>query len=283
MHEDQLRNVLSSLAHLATIDGDIPVPAFGTLISTANGELIAEHLHQRWLADESFAPIAARILLHLHGPENRDMALCSRILSLVLHDFRKRLEIRRSSRRMFQNATRAIAELYPAFRKIDKSVSNFFVDPLFSSLNILIDDDPQDTDIRCAARIAVDWGHILSELRPSETDELITKMRRTLCSSTVSLDEATKLSLMRAIDLWTFAWDWSLLPKCVKEFHKPGSTGSVIVEQPGEEPPALVTDAFIHPTRKDPITVQRSFSYSSMVHEVQEVRSVSPSELESQV
>ena len=29
-------------------------------------EALAEHLHQRWLADARFAPVAASIVLHIH-------------------------------------------------------------------------------------------------------------------------------------------------------------------------------------------------------------------------
>jgi hypothetical protein len=64
--EDRLTNLLSSIGHLSE-HGDIPVYAFGTLVSTAPPQAIAEHLHQRWLADPNFAKIAPKIVLQMRS------------------------------------------------------------------------------------------------------------------------------------------------------------------------------------------------------------------------
>jgi hypothetical protein len=67
--EDRLCNLLSSIGHLSE-HGDIPVYAFGTLVSTAPPQAIAEHLHQRWLADPNFAKIAPKIVLQMRSVRN---------------------------------------------------------------------------------------------------------------------------------------------------------------------------------------------------------------------
>jgi len=41
------------------------VYAFSTLISTAPPQAIAEHLHQRWLADQNFSVIAPKIVYQM--------------------------------------------------------------------------------------------------------------------------------------------------------------------------------------------------------------------------
>lgn len=72
--EDRLCNLLSSIGHLSE-HGEVPVYAFGTLISTAPPQAIAEHLHQRWLADPNFARIAPKIVLQMSNVQKKFLFL----------------------------------------------------------------------------------------------------------------------------------------------------------------------------------------------------------------
>ncbi|KAI1705789.1 MIF4G domain-containing protein [Ditylenchus destructor] len=219
MNEDQLRSLLTSISHLAE-HGEIPVHAFGTLISSARGELIAEHLHQRWLSDPNFAKIAADIVLQLHGIENRNMTVCSQVLSLALRDFKSRKKIRKSSRHMFRNYMRTLIALYPVYRQIDKYLSACLIEPLFRSLQTLVDEKPDDNDLRCVANIIISSGQTLNQLNPTELDSTVMKCRRWLVSNIIQLEEETKFLLMEAVDLWTYSWDTQLFPDCLRRFYE---------------------------------------------------------------
>jgi hypothetical protein len=65
----------------------------------------------------------------------------------------------------------------------------------------------------------VDWGYLLSELRPTECDGIIMRLRSWLCSNAIVLKESTKYTVLKACDLWTFSWQWDLLPIQLKAFH----------------------------------------------------------------
>ncbi|KAK5966331.1 hypothetical protein GCK32_007847 [Trichostrongylus colubriformis] len=54
----------SSLATLAQ-QGPLPVQAYTVLIHNHSPEALAEQLHQKWLADSRFAPLASDIVLHV--------------------------------------------------------------------------------------------------------------------------------------------------------------------------------------------------------------------------
>uniref|UniRef100_A0A915LJS9 Uncharacterized protein n=1 Tax=Meloidogyne javanica TaxID=6303 RepID=A0A915LJS9_MELJA len=142
VEEERLNNLLSSIGHLSAY-GDVPVYAFSTLISTAPPQAIAEHLHQRWLADQNFSLIAPKIVYQMSD----NVTVCSQVLSFALRDFNTRHDIRKQSRAMFRNFVCTLVELYPVYRKIDKCLSACLIDPLFRCLKMLVSEDPDDRDL----------------------------------------------------------------------------------------------------------------------------------------
>lgn len=42
------------------------VQAYSMIAQRYTPEVLAEHLHQKWMADARFAPVAASIILHIH-------------------------------------------------------------------------------------------------------------------------------------------------------------------------------------------------------------------------
>uniref|UniRef100_A0A914QA97 Uncharacterized protein n=1 Tax=Panagrolaimus davidi TaxID=227884 RepID=A0A914QA97_9BILA len=116
MHEENLRNVLNSLSHLAD-HGEIPVHAFGTLLRAAKTETITEHLHQKWLSDSNFPRLAAQIVYHFHTLDNHDVSsLTSGCLAHALRDYKCRDEIRQKSRKMYRNYVHTLVEFYIVYR-----------------------------------------------------------------------------------------------------------------------------------------------------------------------
>ncbi|VDL81848.1 unnamed protein product [Nippostrongylus brasiliensis] len=92
MDDEQLRELFTSLATLAQ-QGPIPVQAYSVLVHNHSPEALAEQLHQKWLADYRFAPIAANIVLHVRKTSSSGVALSSCVLALLLNDYRNRLEV----------------------------------------------------------------------------------------------------------------------------------------------------------------------------------------------
>ncbi|KAI6186805.1 hypothetical protein M3Y98_00172900 [Aphelenchoides besseyi] len=214
MLEDELRNILSSLSHLAS-QGDIPVQAFATLIRSARTEILAEHLHQRWLADHNFGFVAGQILSHSHNDERRDMKLCSQVLSLILDDYKHRYGLRQDDRRMFRNYCRTLIELLPVFLQIDRYMAQGLVRPLFDSLHMLVDEAHEDEDYQ----ILVRSGSLLGDLNSNETEKLVMKMRSSICFHERKLRSYTRFIMLNAVDLYTYHWKVELMPSCLFEFY----------------------------------------------------------------
>ncbi|KAE9556740.1 hypothetical protein FO519_000146 [Halicephalobus sp. NKZ332] len=219
MQEERLRNVLNSLSHLAD-HGEIPVHAFGTLLRAAKTDAITEHLHQKWLSDPNFARLAAQIVYHFHTLDNHDVSsLTSGCLAHALRDYKCRSDIRSSSRQMFRNYTRTLAEFYNVYKHIDLCLAQTLVAPLFNCLDNLLDDQPDDEDVKSGAQIITSYGHLLTEQSISETTQLVMKSRQLLCSNTIPLSEETKNILMAVSDLWGAGWKKSKLPEILQIFH----------------------------------------------------------------
>lgn len=213
--EDRLYNLLSSIGHLSA-HGDVPVYAFGTLISTAPPQAIAEHLHQRWLADSNFSHIVPKIVLQMSS----NVTVCSQVLSFALRDFNTRHDIRAQSKGMFRNFVRTLIELYPVYRQIDKCLSACLIEPIFHCLRQIVDEEPDDRDLHCLANIFINSGQQLSQLNASECDRLVLACRHWLCSNRVPLEEETRQLLMNVIDLWTYSWDRNLFPDCLRTYYE---------------------------------------------------------------
>ncbi|KAF7632239.1 hypothetical protein Mgra_00008357, partial [Meloidogyne graminicola] len=192
------------------------VYAFSTLISTAPPQVLAEHLHQRWLSDQNFSLIAPKIVYQMSD----NVTVCSQVLSFALRDFNTRNEIRKQSRKMFRNFVCTLVELYPVYRKIDKCLSACLIDPIFRCLKMLILEHPDDRDLNSLANIIINSGQQLSLLNNSECEGLVIYCRRWLCSNKIVIEEDTKRLLMTAIDLWTYSWDRNLFPDCLSRFYK---------------------------------------------------------------
>jgi len=219
MQEERLRNVLNSLSHLAD-HGEIPVHAFGTLLRAAKTDVITEHLHQKWLSDQNFSRIAAQIVYHFHTLDNHDVSsLTSGCLAHALRDYKCRNEIRSTSRQMFRNYTRTLAEFYNVYKHIDLCLAQTLVAPLFNCLDNLIDDQPDDEDIKCAAQIIIAYGNLLNEQSVAETTQLVMKCRQLLCSTIVPRSEETNNFLIAVSDFWGAGWKKSKLPEILQIFH----------------------------------------------------------------
>ncbi|KAI6230700.1 hypothetical protein M3Y99_01031300 [Aphelenchoides fujianensis] len=218
MLESELRSILSSLSHLAA-SGDVPVQAFATLIRTARTEILAEHLHQRWLSNQNFGNVVAKILSYSHNDERRDMKLCSQVLSLVLDDYRHRYGLQKDSRLTFRNYCRTLIELLPVYLQIDRYMGHGLVKPLFDSLHMLIDEANEDDDFQCIGQILVRSGTMLSNLNPTETDRLAIKVRQAITFYDRKLACYTRFVLLNAVDLWTYQWNSELMPMCLFNFY----------------------------------------------------------------
>ncbi|VBB29720.1 unnamed protein product [Acanthocheilonema viteae] len=75
----------------------------------------------------------------------------------------------------------APAYFYPVYREIDATVSECLVDPMFTSLEELINDDPDERDIETAAELITSHGNTLLKIRPGKCDNFIVALRTHLC------------------------------------------------------------------------------------------------------
>jgi len=169
------------------------------------------------------------------------MTVCTEVLSLALRDFRSRRKIRKQSRHMFRNFVRTLLSLYPAYRQIDKCLSSCLIEPIFRCLQALVDERPDDADLKCVAQIVIGAGQSLSQLNPNEVDSTLMKCRRWLATNQLPLEEETKLLLMTANDLWTYSWDWSSFPDCLQRFY--AAYEEKKVETSDQKATAMVADA----------------------------------------
>lgn len=134
--------------------------AIESLTSSADAKLLADALHHRWLSDPSFPPVAAKLALFFADRElgQDELKFGSRVLALVMNDWRDRLAIRTSSHTVFANSAYFAFHFYFAFRHRDPifKVSTgppfclicgiqewrrfqSLVEPLFDYLHLLVD------------------------------------------------------------------------------------------------------------------------------------------------
>uniref|UniRef100_A0A7E4VK82 MIF4G domain-containing protein n=1 Tax=Panagrellus redivivus TaxID=6233 RepID=A0A7E4VK82_PANRE len=218
--DNRLRNVLNTLSHLAD-HGEIPVHAFGTLLRSANTEAIIEHLHQKWLSDANFSRLGAQIVFHFHTLDNHDVSsLTSGCLAHALRDYKCRDDIRGKSRVMFRNYVRTLNEFYTVYRHIDAYLAQTLVTPLFTCIETLLDDDPDDEDVKCACQILIASGHLLSEQNFGETTSIVMKCRTLLVSNGLQKSEETSNLLLAVADLWGAGWSRTRLPEILYTFHE---------------------------------------------------------------
>ncbi|KJH53086.1 hypothetical protein DICVIV_00771 [Dictyocaulus viviparus] len=176
MNDDQLREFFSSLSTLAQ-QGPIPVQAYSILVHNHSPDSLAEQLHQRWLSDSRFVPIAANIVLYVRRTNPNGLTLSSCVLALLLNDYRNRLELRNNSTLMFRNSAKALFEMYAVFVQIDSCVAKCLVKPMFESLDMLIENDSQSEDLETIGMILEHHGGTLVNLNSYLIDRLIVKIR----------------------------------------------------------------------------------------------------------
>ncbi|CAD6185790.1 unnamed protein product [Caenorhabditis auriculariae] len=223
MDDERLRSLFASLATL-TQHGPIPVQAYSMLANRHSPESLAEHMRIRWLADCRFGPIAANIVLHIHKMDLGDVALSSCVLALLLNDYRNRLQVRNDSRLMFRNSVRTLFSMYPIFVKLDQCVSQSFIKPMFCSLDMLIDDDPDSDDLEVAAGILMEeFGPSLHDLNSYLVDRLIVKVRHRMISDDVVMNRDIRQILLHVCDLWAFGWSELNVPECLAIMPTSGS------------------------------------------------------------
>ncbi|PAV69390.1 hypothetical protein WR25_14926 [Diploscapter pachys] len=220
MDETQLRSLFSSLAEL-TSQGPLPVQAYSMLVTRLPPSAVAEQLHQRWLADYRFAPVAASILLHMHRSDARHLAVMSSVLALLLNDFKSSLEVRHCSRLMYRNSVRATFAMYQAYAQIDSYVAKSLVSPMFSSLMTLIDNDPDAADVEVAGLMMCDYGKTMYDLNSYQVDSIIVKIREMLISDEPFMNKEIRQILLHAVDLWSFGFSELHIPECLSYLPKP--------------------------------------------------------------
>ncbi|WKX98259.1 hypothetical protein Q1695_013716 [Nippostrongylus brasiliensis] len=201
MDDEQLRELFTSLATLAQ-QGPIPVQAYSVLVHNHSPEALAEQLHQKWLADYRFAPIAANIVLHVRKTSSSGVALSSCVLALLLNDYRNRLEVRSRSTLMFRNSVKALFEMYSVFLQIDSCVAKCLVKPMFQSLDVF-------------GVLLREHGATLNNLNSYLIDRLIVKMRAKICSDEPEMNGELRGIYLHVLDLWAWGWNPLMIPECL--------------------------------------------------------------------
>ncbi|CAJ0578837.1 unnamed protein product, partial [Mesorhabditis spiculigera] len=214
MDDEQLRTLFASLTELAQ-QGPIPVQAYSMVVRNTSPESLAEQLHQRWLADSKFSPIAADIILHIYNLDRGDFGLASCCLALLLNDYRNRLAVRSSSRLMFRNSVRALFGLYPIYLKMDECVSKCFVKPMFNCLDMLLDNNPDREDTKTMGMLLAENGKTLHHLNQYLVDQLILKVREHMCSDEDHINMEIRRIFLHLLDLWAFGWNELAIPDCL--------------------------------------------------------------------
>ncbi|KAK6046022.1 hypothetical protein COOONC_16473, partial [Cooperia oncophora] len=212
--DDQLRELFSSLATLAQ-QGPLPVQAYSVLVHNHSPEALAEQLHQKWLADGRFAPLAADIVLHVRKTNSSGLALSSCVLALLLNDYRSRLEVRSRSTLMFRNSVKAMFEMYNVFLRIDGCVAKCLVKPMFKCLDILVDDGPSSEDLEVMGVLMTEHGSMLYNLNPYLVDRMIVKIRAKLCSDEPAMNSDIRKIFLHVLDLWAWGWNELMIPECL--------------------------------------------------------------------
>ncbi|CAJ0605305.1 unnamed protein product [Cylicocyclus nassatus] len=212
MDDEQLRELFSSLAVLAQ-QGPIPVQAYSVLVHNHSPEVLAEQLHQRWLADGRFANIAANIVLHVRKTNSSGLALSSCILALLLNDYRNRLEVRNRSKLMFRNSVKALFEIYVVFLEIDSCIAKCLEKPMFKCLDFLIDNHPESEDLVTMGVLLTEHGMTMNNLNPYLIDRLIVKMREKICSDDDQMNGYIRRIFLHVLDLWAFGWNELTIPE----------------------------------------------------------------------
>ncbi|KAK6018449.1 hypothetical protein OSTOST_15968 [Ostertagia ostertagi] len=214
MDDDQLRELFSSLATLAQ-QGPLPVQAYSVLVHNHSPEALAEQLHQKWLADSRFAPLASDIVLHVRKTNSSGLALSSCVLALLLNDYRNRLEVRSRSTLMFRNSVKAIFDMYIVFLQIDGCVAKCLVKPMFKCLDILIDDHPCSEDLEMMGTLMAEHGSMLYNLNPYLIDRLIVKIRAKMCADDEAMNSDIRKIFLHVLDLWAWGWNELMIPECL--------------------------------------------------------------------
>ncbi|EJW80000.1 hypothetical protein WUBG_09090 [Wuchereria bancrofti] len=221
MDEEQLRQLIASLCILSK-EESIPLNTISVLISSAPCEKLAYHLHQRWLSEENFTKIAAHIILQQQHMHEKDFNLFSCCLAHILSDFRSRHQIRKGNKLVFRNIVRAMLDFYPVYKEIDAAVSECLIEPMFTSLEDLINDDSDEKDIKTAAELIIDHGKTLFKIKSGKCDSFIVALRKHLCEG--DFKPVTRRLILQAIDFWTYRWDSEIMPFCIKQFYEPSSS-----------------------------------------------------------
>ncbi|KAM3722655.1 Zinc metalloproteinase nas-25 [Dirofilaria immitis] len=234
MDEEQLRQLISSICILSK-DESIPLNTISVLISSAPCQNLAHHLHQRWLSEQNFTKIAAHIILQRQHMHETDLGLFSRCLAHILSDFRSRHQIRKENKLVFRNIVRATLHFYPVYKEIDATVSECLIEPMFISIEELINNDADEKDIETAAELIIDHGETLLKIKPGKCDSLIVALRIHLCES--DFKSVTRRRILQAIDLWTYRWDNEIMPFCIKQFHEPSMQFIKSVNETSEKLP----------------------------------------------
>ncbi|KAK5969789.1 hypothetical protein GCK32_002961 [Trichostrongylus colubriformis] len=212
--DEQLRELFSSLATLAQ-QGPLPVQAYTVLIHNHSPEALAEQLHQKWLADSRFAPLASDIVLHVRKTNSSGLALSSCVLALLLNDYRNRLEVRSRSTLMFRNSVKAIFQMYTVFLKIDGCVAQCLVKPMFKCLDILLDDHPSYEDLEMAGTLLSEHGSTLYNLNSYLVDRMVVKIRAKMCSDDEAVKSDIRKIFLHVMDLWAWGWNELMIPECL--------------------------------------------------------------------
>ncbi|EPB77186.1 hypothetical protein ANCCEY_03712 [Ancylostoma ceylanicum] len=181
MDDDQLRELFTSLAVLAQ-QGPIPVQAYSVLVHNHSPEALAEQLHQKWLADGRFAPIAANIVLHVRKTNSSGIALSS---------------------------------MYVVFLQIDSCVAKCLVKPMFQCLDVLVDNNPDSEDLVTMGVLMTDHGSTLNNINSYLVDRLIVKMRTKICSDDDQMNGYIRRIFLHVLDLWAFGWNELTIPESI--------------------------------------------------------------------
>ncbi|VDO39255.1 unnamed protein product [Onchocerca flexuosa] len=148
-----------------------------------------------------------------------DFGLSSYCLTFILSDFQSRDQIRKENKFVFRNIVRSIVDFYPVYKQIDATISECLIEPMFTSLKELINDDADESDVETAAELIIDHGKMLLKMKPGKCDGFIVALRTHLCEG--NFKPATRRLILKAIDLWTYRWDNEIIPFCIKQFYEP--------------------------------------------------------------
>uniref|UniRef100_A0A914ULB1 Uncharacterized protein n=1 Tax=Plectus sambesii TaxID=2011161 RepID=A0A914ULB1_9BILA len=222
-HFDSLLTSLSAL--IDEDDGSVHI-AYSVVLEAASSEaslrLLAEALHQRWLSDPGFAPVAARLTFRLGdmtASNGGEIRFSSIVFVIIMNDFRDRLTLRRSSPHMFRMSAHFIFEYYALFHKLNNPIHQSLVGPLFIYLNELIDDGEDLLNIEQMCRLLHRYGPMLQSLNPAGTQQLCLKVRRVLISHS-QLTPSIRSLLLEIVEMSINRWNPELMATAVFDFYR---------------------------------------------------------------